>query len=122
MDRIRMYYSNLDTKPRILISHFSRYLGLYVEDVAGNTKESDVESLADVYIVSDAYVEQTTPTLDIKNDDKTIIIYMDGWDSEMQEKIHYIRYDGLSDQNFWNSFGCASLRFFLRAGIFPEGC
>ena len=104
MDRIRMYYSNLDTKPRILISHFSRYLGLYVEDVAGNTKESDVESLADVYIVSDAYVEQTTPTLDIKNDDKTIIIYMDGWDSEMQEKIHYIRYDGLSDQKFLEQF------------------
>lgn len=93
MDRIRMFYSNLDTKPRILISHFSRYLGFYVEDIAGNTKESDVESLLDIYIVSDEYVKQTGRSLDIKNEEKTIVIYMDGWDSKEQKKVHYIRYD-----------------------------
>lgn len=100
MDRIRMFYSNLDTKPRILINHFSRYLGFYVEDIAENTKESDVESLIDIYIVSDAYVTQSGQSLDIKNKEKTIMIYMDGWISNEQEKIRYISYDGLNDEEF----------------------
>lgn len=118
MDRIRMFYSNLDTKPRVLISLFLRYLGFYVEDIAGNTKDSDVESLVDIYIVSDEYVKQTTQSLNIKSEDKTILIYMDGWGAEEQKKIHSIQYDEQSDEEFliqlWN---CMSDILFARMDI-----
>ena len=121
MDRIRMFYSNLDTKPRILISHFSRYLGFYVEDIAGNTKESDIESLLDIYIVSDAYVKQTSQSLDIKNENKTIVIYLEGWDSEEQKNIHFIRYEEQCDEEFLQQFwDCMFHILFARMDIFKR--
>lgn len=100
MDRIKLFYSNVDTKPRIIIHNFARYLGIYVEDIVKNTGESDEQSLFDIYIVSDAYVGENSDELDIKDENKTILIYMDGWGPQQLKEIRHIFYDELSDLNF----------------------
>lgn len=100
MDRIRMFYSNLDTQPRTLIRHFMRYLGFYVEEIVGNTTESDVESLIDIYIVSDGYVSEKSTNLNIINKWKTIMIYMDGWMAEELKGVCSIEYEEQEDLVF----------------------
>lgn len=105
MDRIRMFYSNVDTKPRVLINHFVRYLGFFVEEITGDTMESDVESLLDIYIISDAFIEENSIRLDIKNEEKTILIWLDGWRTELAQDMFAIRYDeSMEDADFLEEF------------------
>ena len=92
MDRIKLFYNIVDTKPRVLISHFVRYLGFYVEDIIANNRGSNVESLIDIYIISDAYVDKNSVELDIIDEKKTIMIYMDGWTIEGAQQIRSIQY------------------------------
>lgn len=113
MDRIRMFYSNIDTKPRVLINHFVRFLGFYLEGVANkeNTVKSNVESMVDIYIISDAYVTERTTIIDVKEEEKTILIYLDGWGSDARQDISVIRYyNGMSDLLFLKKLSGHMLR------------
>lgn len=108
MDRIKMYYSNVDTKPLALLRHFVRYLGFYVEDVCDkNANVSNVESLADIYIISDAFVEDYSTQFDLDDAEqvKTIIIYMDGWKCEELQQVCSIVYSpDMDDGDFLREF------------------
>lgn len=119
MDRIRLFYSNMDVKPKILINHFSRYLGFYVEDVVGNTRESEIESLIDIYIYSEVYVKSATDFFRVRNREKAIIIYMGQWFPDGLDDIRNIRYDGLTDEQFLGQlWECMFPILFTRADIF----
>lgn len=100
MDRIRIFYCRSDAKPRIQISQFIRYLGFYIEDITENTGENNKDSLMDIYVISDAYVEANSVDLDIENESRAILIYMDGWQSDQLQNIRSIQYDELNDYDF----------------------
>ena len=100
MDRIRILYCRSDAKPRIQISQFMRYLGFYIEDIAENTGKNNKNSLMDIYVISDAYVEANSVDLDIENESRAILIYMDGWQSDQLQDIRSIQYDELNDDGF----------------------
>ena len=112
-----MFYSNVDTKPRVLISHFTRFLGFYLEGITNkeNTVESNVESIVDIYVISDAYVEERTTVLDVKEEDKSILIYLDGWGSDDLLDIPFIYYyDDLSDLLFLQKLSEHMLRIIAK--------
>ncbi len=102
MDRIRMFYSNIDTKPRVLITHFVRFLGFYVEGITNkdNIVINNVESVIDIYIISDAYVEERTTSIEVQEEEKSILIYLDGWGSDDLQDLLSIHYDDQADQIF----------------------
>ena len=58
MDFVRMYYNSIEVMPKILISHFLRYMGFYIEEITDGTEPSSKESSLDVYIVSEEDVKQ----------------------------------------------------------------
>ena len=100
MDRVKIFCSKLDIKPKILINQFLRYFGLYIEDITKDSHVSRQDSLIDVHIISDAYVEDYSDNLDIEDENKTILIYMDGWGSVQLENIRSIEYYELGDEEF----------------------
>lgn len=55
MEIVRIYYNSIDIQPRLILHHFLRYLGLYVEEVTEGM-HSRGESLVDIYIVGDEYM------------------------------------------------------------------
>lgn len=100
MDLIKMYCSDADIKPKVLLGHFLRFLGFYIESITNekNIRE-EVESLIDIYIIGDEFTEQNDGLLDYMENEKTILILKDGW-TFVDEHVRSIRYDGLSEQNF----------------------
>lgn len=116
MDRIRMFYSNIDTKPRVLITHFVRFLGFYLEGITNkdNIVTNDVESMIDIYIISDAYVEERTTSIDVKEEEKSILIYLDGWGSEDLQDVLSISYEDQTDLIFLKQFSRCMLRVLSR--------
>lgn len=116
MDRIRMFYSNIDTKPRVLITHFVRFLGFYVDGITNkdNIVLSNVESMMDIYIISDAYVEERTISIDVEEEEKSILIYLDGWRAEDLKNAQFINYEDQADRVFLKQFSRCMLRILSR--------
>lgn len=92
MDLIRIYQNSLDIKPKVMLGHFLRYLGFCTEEVSEWNRTSGVESLIDIYVISDKYMENRETGLDIKNEEKTILILMDGWGAKTSS-AHKVFYD-----------------------------
>ena len=57
MEVIRLFCSSMDVKPRVLLNHILRYMGFYTEEITETTIPSSMNSLADIFIVSDYYME-----------------------------------------------------------------
>lgn len=79
MDLIRMIYNTMDIEPSVLVHHFLRFFGFYIE---ANSKESEsfgVESLVDIYIVGDRFVKHEDFSIDVDEEEKAILILKDGW-------------------------------------------
>lgn len=93
MDFIRMYYSNMDVMPKVLLNQFFRYMGFYVEEIVGNTKPSDKQSSFDIYVVGDEYWKEKGGSFVIDNIEKAIFIFAQT-KHEMQdvEGVHIVRY------------------------------
>lgn len=93
MDFIRMYYSNMDVMPKVLLNQLFRYMGFYVEEIVGNTKPSDKQSSFDIYVVGDEYWKEKGGSFVIDNIEKAIFIFAQT-KHEMQdvEGVHIVRY------------------------------
>lgn len=76
MDFVRMYYNSIEVMPKILISHFLRYMGFYIEEITDGTEPSSKESSLDVYIVSEEDVKQNQGGIRINDIEKSIIIWI----------------------------------------------
>lgn len=74
MGKINLFCSSLDTKPRLLISHFARYLGFYVEEITKNTNIDTEDSSLDIYLISDNFVNENTVMFNPKFPHKTLCI------------------------------------------------
>ncbi len=81
MDLIRLYYDSRDIRPYIILRHFLRYLGYYIEEVTERSNTGGQESVADIYIMSNLYMEGQSRRLDIE-EDKTIFVLKDGWEAD----------------------------------------
>lgn len=92
MEVIRLFCSSMDVKPRVLLNHILRYMGFYTEEITETTIPSSMNSLADIFIVSDYYMEGREESLDIDTTEKTILICKDGWEI-VSPKLHHIIYD-----------------------------
>ena len=106
MSLVRLYYSSMDVKPGALLRYFLRLIGFYVEEISGDTKESDAVSAADVYIISDAYAEyenNNAETIDVPDESKVIAICKDNW-YMTDSKSWMITYDGTGDRKFLRDF------------------
>lgn len=95
MEIIRLYCSNLDIKPKILLTHFLRYFGFYVEDIVGAAGPDKVDSMADIYILSDFFMEDRENFLDVSDPGKTVLICKDGW-MEQGGEFRMVPYEGNS--------------------------
>lgn len=100
MDLIKLYYSNTDIKPRVLLGHFLRFLGFYVESITSekNLRE-DVDSLVDIYIIGNDFAESNRKLLDSIEEEKTILILKEGWAS-LDESVKKIMYSEVSESQF----------------------
>lgn len=79
MDLIRLFYNTMDIEPSVLLHHFSRFLGFYIE---ANTKESEslgIDSLVDIYVIGDRFAKDERLVVDIENEEKSILILKNGW-------------------------------------------
>ena len=76
MDFVRMYYNSIEVMPKILISHFLRYMGFYIEEIADGTQPSNKVSSLDVYILSKEYEKQNQGCITISDIEKSIIIWI----------------------------------------------
>ena len=93
MDFIRMYYSNMDVMPKVLLNQFFRYMGFYVEEIVGNTKPSDKQSSFDIYIIGDEYWEEKGGSFLIDNIEKAILIFAQTkQDMQYTDEAHIVRY------------------------------
>lgn len=100
MELVRLYYSSMDVRPSVLVRHFVRYLGLYVEE---NFEKGNINShsLADIYIISDEFFCDEDTVLEVPYEDKTILIMMDGFKTDDSRiKTVYYSDDPFDDKEF----------------------
>lgn len=102
MELIRLFHSNVDIKPKVLLSHFLRYLGFYVEEIAEGTEPSKVDSIADIYILSKAYVKEHQTTIDVALGRKTILICKDGLEIDDKSVFSLKHDDKKTDKTLLN--------------------
>ena len=57
MDLIRLFFNSIDVEISILLIHFLHYLGFYIEKIEEKGMRSEAESLVDIYIISNAFLE-----------------------------------------------------------------
>lgn len=100
MELVRLYYNSMDVRPSVLVRHFVRYLGLYIEENIEKGKINS-HSLADIYIISDASVGDEDTVLEVPYEDKTILIMMDGFKTDdLRIKTIYYSDDPFEDKGF----------------------
>ena len=100
MELVRLYCNSMDVRPSVLVRHFVRYLGLYVEENSekGNTSSY---SLADIYLVSNEFFGDEDTNLEIPYEDKAILIMMDGFRTDdSRVKTVYYSGDSAHDREF----------------------
>lgn len=109
MELIRLYYDSIDVKPSVLIRHFARYLGIYVEENPDRDEDdSDNVSLAEIYIISDAYFGETEGFLDVSDEDRAILVLKDHFKTDDQ-RIKAVYYDDDADDANDKEFLCRLL-------------
>lgn len=79
MDIVRIYYNSIDVQPHALLHHFLRFLGFYVDERTDGKEPEDIQSVVDIHIISDAYVQSDAGECIYPNSEKTIFILKDGW-------------------------------------------
>lgn len=120
MEVIRLFCSSMDVKPRVLLNHILRYMGFYTEEITETTIPSSMNSLADIFIVSDYYMEGREESLDIDTTEKTILICKDGWEI-VSPKLHHIIYDvGRTDRALMTALVSLLAQILDRQNL-PEG-
>lgn len=92
MDFVRMYYNSVEVMPKILISHFLRYMGFYIEEITDGTEPSSKESSLDVYIVSEEDVKQNQGGIRINDIEKSIIIWIKDDPAKIENNDQFVIY------------------------------
>ena len=92
MDFVRMYYNSIEVMPKILISHFLRYMGFYIEEITDGTEPSSKESSLDVYIVSEEDVKQNQGGIRINDIEKSIIIWIKDDPAKIENNDQFVIY------------------------------
>ena len=101
MERVRLFYNNLNIKPKKLLENYLIYLGFYVEEIVYGTRESDVESFADIWLIDDDYMSDQEFSFDPEKDEKAIIIFMGIWKMYNSRLPYVLNYDSdVSDEKF----------------------
>lgn len=99
MDVVKVYYSDTDIKPRVLLGHFLRFLGFYVVFISEKNLREDVESLVDIYIIGDNFMKDNFELLESMEDEKAILIFKEGWNSGV-DFVRKIYFDKLTETDF----------------------
>lgn len=79
MDLIKMYCDSTNIMPERLLQHFLRNIGFYVEKNVGTISNTEALSVADVYIISNAYMEKFGAQIDMEDKEKVIIVCLKEW-------------------------------------------
>lgn len=82
MDLIRLYSNSIDINPNALLKHFLRFLGFYVDEKLEDDDKDEIDSVADIYIISSAFVDKCSSFLENIDKNKTILILKDGYHSD----------------------------------------
>lgn len=102
MELVRLYYNSIEVKPKVLIHHFLRYLGLYIEESAGDNESYPISSVADIYYIG-SRSEYESKVLSFAGSSKAILIFKDGIMSEQEKADNYIIYrEDEQDSCFFN--------------------
>lgn len=106
MDFVRMYYNSVEVMPKILISHFLRYMGFYIEEITDGTEPSSKESSLDVYIVSEEDVKQNQGGIRINDIEKSIIIWIKDDPAKIENNDQFVIYQPRQnmERQFLNDF------------------
>lgn len=91
MDMIRLFYNSLDVQPGVLLRHFLRYLGFYVDERTDKKWVRHWKSAVDIYIISDEYMSNRETVFDEVDLEKTIYVLKDGWviDNQISNVVYY---------------------------------
>lgn len=95
MDLIRLYYSSITIMPKLLLCHFLRYLGFYIEEIYNNkVTATQAVSVADVFIIGDGYTHDFGNQVNIgsENIGKSVIICTNGWKVSHLDDVKTILY------------------------------
>lgn len=103
MELVRLYYNSMDVKPKVLIRHFLRYLGLYVEEVTDDSKQSAVSSVADIYYICSAG-EYESYAADCWDFSKAVFIFRDGALPVQESEISIVYKENEKDVDFLKEF------------------
>ncbi len=96
--RVNLYCSLLDVKPRILLTHFLKYMGIYVEEITKYTNYTPFQNALNIYLISDHYVNEVGNQLDLNNSDEKLYILLDGY--TLPQAKNTIIYDSIQDEKF----------------------
>ena len=96
--RVNLYCSLLDVKPRILLTHFLKYMSIYVEEITKYTNYTPFQNALKIYLISDHYVSEVGNQLDLNNNDEKLYILLDGY--TLPQAKNTITYDSVQDESF----------------------
>lgn len=103
MDIIKLYNSDIDIQPSVMLHHFLRYLGFYVEEVVDDSQNDETESIADIYIISNGFMDKREEKAFIADEEKTILILKDDWNVD-EGLIRCVNYDEENQKRFLMRF------------------
>lgn len=99
MDIIRMYNKDTDIQPSLVLHKILRYLGFYIDEINDSSHENKIESIADIYIISNEFMSERADKDFIMDEDKAILVLTDDW-SVNNGMIRSVRYSGSSKDRF----------------------
>lgn len=100
MNTIKLFFNGIDIMPNVLLQHFLHYLGFYVYKVEDDDIKEEIESIADIYVISDEFVRSQSQVLESMNGKKSVLISVNGWSYE-DDLAQRVSYEG---SNMWEVF------------------
>ena len=86
MDSIRLYYGSDCMQPKLLLSHFFRCIGFYVEEISGQARVSKAEPAAEIYLISFEYVQEHGKLINFEKPENKILICFGGFRTDAFEE------------------------------------
>ena len=104
MDLINIYHGTNNIKPKVLLQHFLRTIGFYVEHIMGEFHARKSEAVAEVYIIDNNYVDEYGTQINYE-DDKSILIFSDEWSlKDLLLRAKAVSYDEMNEKKFLVDF------------------
>ena len=99
MDIVRLILNSIDIEVSVLLQHYLHYLGFYVYKNDSDKIDESVDSLVDIYVISNAFFETRKTTIETIEEKKTIFILTEGWIVE-EGQIKVINYQRQNQSAF----------------------